>query len=311
MRSGVTALSLVVALGACAGAGKGDGNTDGGGSGNGDGGGSNNGGDDSNPNPEVCAEQTKLVYTVEESNERISKFDPTTGAFSTVGYIDCPGSNSFFKPFGMSIRRDGTGLVLYRDYTDPNVTPKLFIFDTTTLACTATPWMPQLGISFFAMAFSTDTMGGFDDRLFVAGATQPDATTLKLGTLDTTTWAISTISNIAGWAEITGNSDAELWSFVATASPPRIDKLNKATGAVTQTFEIPSIDPGFPVLWSMVTWGGDFWIFLKRDIDAATKVYQIDGTNGSVKNTIDTNSVGIPRSVVGASVSTCAPVFLL
>ncbi len=309
MRSGVIAVGLF-ALGACAGAGKGDDNPDGGGSGNGDGGNNNNGGDGNGSNSGHCPDQTKLVYTLEQ-NQRIAKFDPSTGGFTQVGYIDCPGSNSFFQPFGMSIDRFGTGYVLYWDYTDPNVTPQLFKFDTTTLDCTATAWAPQQGIKLFAMAYSTDTQGGFDDRLFLAGATTETATTLKLATLDTTTYSVTPINNIAGWAEITGNSDAELWSFVAVASPPRIDKLDKTTGSVTQTFNIPALDPGSPVLWSMVTWGGDFWIFLKRDIDPATKIYQIDGTNGSVKNTIDTNSVGIPRNVLGASVSTCAPVILL
>ena len=56
----------------------------------------------------------------------------------------------------MSIDRFGTGFVLYWDYTDPNVTPQLFSFNTTTLDCTATAWTPQQGIKLFAMAYSTD-----------------------------------------------------------------------------------------------------------------------------------------------------------
>jgi hypothetical protein len=58
--------------------------------------------------------------------------------------------------------------------------------------------------------------------------------------------------------------------------------------------------------WAFAFWGGDFWIFLQRMTEANTTVYQIGGTDGSMKGS--TPAPG--RSIVGAGVSTCAPVVI-
>lgn len=307
MRSLAVLLVGFVVLGpGCAGGG-GDGTDPDGGNGNGDGGGGDGGGS----NTGYCAESTKLVYTIEE-NKRISKFDPETGEFLSppLGYLECPGSSTFFRPFGMSLGRDGNAYVLYRDYSQPNLDPKLFHVNMATLQCTETSWTPHNGIKVFVMAYSTDTAGGFDDRLFLAGANDVDDTSLTFATLETATMQSTVLGTIAGWSELSGNSDAELWSYVATASPPRIDKLDKTNGSVLETTSLPTL-MGNAVLWSFVTWGGDFWVFLKRDNEPATKIHHFNGTTGALIETIDTNSVGIPRQIVGAAVSTCAPVVLL
>ena len=62
-----------------------------------------------------------------------------------------------------------------------------------------------------------------------------------------------------------------------------------------------------PTAWAFAFWGGDFWIFLTKGSETATTVYQIDGMTGTIKGT--TAAPG--RTIVGAGVSTCAPVVIL
>ncbi|MDB4958912.1 MAG: hypothetical protein JWO36_6481, partial [Myxococcales bacterium] len=54
-------------------------------------------------------------------------------------------------------------------------------------------------------------------------------------------------------------------------------------------------------------WGGVYWIFLMKDFELSTTVYQVDGTNGTIKSTTPASG----RTIVGAGVSTCAPVVIL
>jgi hypothetical protein len=63
---------------------------------------------------------------------------------------------------------------------------------------------------------------------------------------------------------------------------------------------------GMPTAWAFGFWGGDYWIFLMKDFDFSTTVYQVDGMTGSIKSTTPTST----RVIVGAGVSTCAPVVI-
>jgi len=304
-------LLLALSLSACAfggGSGGGDdgsgGGNDAGSNGSGDGDGGNTGG--------YCTDPAKLIYTLEE-NKRFSKFDPATGNFTPVGsgYINCSTPTTSFIPYSMSLDRNAIAHVLFRDYLDAGAAPQLYRVDTSSNTCTPTNWSEQLGIKFFVQGFSTNTMGGDDDVWYIAGGAAITSTTLTFATLNPLSFTATSIGSLPGPADISGNSDAELWTYVATSSPPRIDKLNKASGAVTQTFPLANL-AGSPQTWAFARWGGDFWVFLKRGSDQATKIYQFDGTNGTLKNTIDTNLVGpTTRNIVGAAVSTCAPVILL
>ncbi len=305
MRS-VVAFSVVV-LG-CAGGGGGDGVDGGNGSGDGDGGGGSNGFFDSSVSGGGCTTSAKLVWTL-EANKRVAKFDPATGTFTTVGFLNCPGSSAFFQPFSMGLDRNAVAWVLYSDYTNA-VPPQLFAVDTNTLACTATNWTTQNNLKEFGIAFSTNEVEGEEDTMFIAGGPDTDATSVTLASLSTQTIQSTVIGSMSGWAELSGNAKAELWAYIPRGSTPRLERINKATGATLQTINLAT-PIGSPQTWAFASWGGDFWVFLKRDSDQATIVYQVDGTTGAIKSTIDTNSVGTSRTIVGAGVSTCAPVMLL
>ncbi|HSD87086.1 MAG TPA: hypothetical protein VLB44_06210 [Kofleriaceae bacterium] len=270
-----------------------------GGNGSGSGSGSGSG------NSQGCSDAAKLVYVVDSSN-KFSKFDPSTKTFTDLGTLSCPGTGLLDQPFSMGVDRNAIAWVLY------SPSGKLYRVDTANnLACTASNWQPATnGLQLFGMGFSSNTAGSTDDTLFVAGGTGDpmSSPTSKLATLDTTAFTSGSVGTVTGWPELTGNGNAELWGWFPDASSPRVEQINKTSGAAVagKTYNLPSL-AGQPMAWAFAFWGGDYWIFLERSTDSSTTVYQIDGTAGTVKGMTAASG----REIVGAGVSTCAPVVIL
>lgn len=253
-------------------------------------------------NQDGCSDAAKLVYVVDE-NYTLSQFDPMTKTFTDLGRLSCPAGGGA-TPFSMGVDRNAVAWVLYSD-------GELFRVDTQSLACTATNWHSQSGLTQFGMGFSTDASGGDTDTLFVAGgATVSGASTSTLAKLDTSSMSATTVGTVTGWPELTGTGTAELWGWFPSdelgSGTPRVEKLDKTSGAAQTTFMLPTLQ-GAPSAWAFAFWGGDFWVFLAKDLDIATTVYQIDGTTGAVKGMTATGN----RTIVGAGVSTCAPTVIL
>jgi hypothetical protein len=289
--------SVALALVLFAACGPADRSRPGGGNGPDGGGGSNVG-----SNQDGCSAAAMLVYTVDQNNT-FSQFDPGTKQFTDLGQLNCPASGGA-TPFSMGVDRNAIAWVLYSD-------GELFRVDTTAqLACTATGWHSSNGLTQFGMGFSTNTSGGTDDTLFVAGGSSVGASTATLAKLDTSAFTATTVGTVQGWPELTGNSNGELWGWFPSdelgQSTPTVQKLDKATGNAITTFQESSLT-GAPSAWAFAFWGGDYWIFLAKDAETSTTVYQIDGTNGQMKGMTGTNG----RLIVGAGVSTCAPVVIL
>ena len=243
-----------------------------------------------------CSAAAKLVYVVDEDNE-LSQFDGSTKTFHDLGKLSCP-SQLGATPFSMGVDRTATAWVLYSS-------GELFNVNTTTLACTKTSWNDANGLMQFGMGFSTDTVGGMTDTLFIAGGTDPTDMTAALNTLNTSTMVATPVGTVQDWPELTGNSNAELWGFFPDETSPRVEKINKTSGAAVTTYPETSV-AGMATAWAFAFYGGDYWIFLMKDSETSTTVYQVDGTTGTIKSTTPTNT----RTIVGAGVSTCAPIVI-
>jgi hypothetical protein len=257
---------------------------------NGSGSGSNNG------NGNGCSDSAKLVYVVDMSNQ-FSQFDPSTKTFHDLGTLSCPSSGS---PFSMSVDRNTIAWVLYDS-------GELFRVDITqNLACTKTSWSAQGGLSQFGMGFSTDTAGGTTDTLFIAGgSTVGSSSPSTLAKLDTGSMSATTVGSVQGWPELTGTGTAQLWGWFPDQTNPRVEQIDKTSGTAIKTYAQSQL-AGMPSAWAFAFWGGDFWIFLMKDLEFSTTVYQIDGNTGAMKGMTATGS----RVIVGAGVSTCAPVVI-
>jgi hypothetical protein len=123
------------------------------------------------------------------------------------------------------------------------------------------------------------------------------------GTISFPALAVARKGQTTGWPELTGTGDAKLWAFYPDTSPPLVAQLDKSTGTELSRLPLPAL-AGMPTAWAFAFWGGDFWIFLERGTDPSTSVYRVRGQDGSFSTAIANTG----RSIVGAGVSTCAPI---
>jgi hypothetical protein len=263
--------------------------------------GGDNNGSNGGSNGDGCSDAAKKVYVVDQNNT-LSQFDPSTKTFQDLGTLACP-AQFLAMPFSMAIDRNADAWVLYDS-------GELFHVDTSSpsLTCTPTNWASSGGLINFGMGFSTDQAGGQTDTLFIAGgASVSGANDSTLAKLDTSTMTATTVGQVHGWPELTGTGTAELWGWFPSdeggTTLPRVEKIDKASGSPLQTFNLQQLT-GAPLAWAFAFWGGDFWVFLERDTDSSTIVYQVDGSNGTIKGMTQASG----RTIVGAGVSTCAPV---
>ncbi len=282
---------------------------DNGNNGGGDAGGSGSG-SGSGSNVDNCSADAKLIYVV-DSNNKLSQFDPTTKSFHDLGTLACPATGAA-QPFSMGIDRQANAYVLYVevDLLGAWVSSELFKVDTQSpaLTCTPTAWSTQLNENEFGMGFSTDTDGGTTDTLYIAGsADQTTTTSVTLASLNVGTMTANRVGTITGSPELTGTGDAKLWGFFPSATAtPKITQLDKTTGAQSNTKSLPSLS-GMPAAWAFAFYGGDFYVFLKKGSETSTTVYQVNGTTGAISGMTSTSG----RTIVGAGVSTCAPLVIM
>lgn len=240
--------------------------------------------------PDDCTEAAKLVYVIGQDNQLLS-FDPPTTTFAPVGYISCPNAG-FGTPFSMAVARNGTAYVLFSD-------GQLYLVDTSNAACTASSYVPNQAFLTFGMGFVSDTPESEQETLYVA-----DYVGTGIGKIDLATMQLQVVGNysggLTGAAELTGTGDARLFGFF-TGTPIVIAEIDKSNAAILSQAPQPTVNIGSG--WAFAFWGGDFWLFTSPNgLSSQVDRYQPStGTTTTVKMNAGTN-------IVGAGVSTCAPV---
>src|SRR5579883_1118035 len=158
-----------------------------------------------------------------------------------------------------------------------------------------------MGFLQFGMGFATNSPTTTDETLFIAGSSDLMGQNM-LGSIAFPSLMVTSIGDIAGTPELTGTGDANLWGFFPDAAMPKVAQIDKTSGALANPFALPSL-AGTPAAWAFAFWGGDFWIFLMRQNDPSTTVYHLYQSNGKVEAAVPKSG----RKIVGAGVSTCAP----
>ncbi len=242
----------------------------------------------------VCIEASRWVYTVDTAG-RFSRFDPSTLTFTDIGTLHCPGE--FNTPNSMAVDQNAVAWV---SYTDGN----LFKVNTSTAKCEATSFVPdQHNLLEFGMGFVFDPSTG-EDTLYIAGGLDYSSTHSTLATIAFPSLVVTPIGPVAaGNAELTGTGDGQLWGFVPDVGSSNgrstLVRIDPASGKTLESYTYPSlISPTSGADWAVKFWGGSFWIFLNGS------VYQVSRDNPAIIQTV-LSSTG--RNVVGAGVSTCAP----
>ena len=245
-----------------------------------------------------CAQETKLVYVIDQIAARLSQFDPATKTFTDLGYLNCP-TQAGATPFSMSVDRGGNAWVLYNS-------GELFSVAVNGLACAKIPWTSPNNLKVFGMGFSSDQPGGDAETLYINGGLSQTQASFTLASVNPSTMTTTVLGSEPALAEMTGTGNAELWGFFPEATTAQVMKFDKTNGTIAMSFPEPTL-AGTMTGYAFAHWGGDYWVFLIKNSEASTTVYQVDGMTGAITSTTPTTG----RVIVGAGVSTCAPVVIL
>jgi hypothetical protein len=237
-----------------------------------------------------CTAQSELIYTVDNSG-MLASFDPNTLTYTNIGLLHCPNPGT---PFSMAVDQQAIAWVEYVDGS-------LLRVDTRDASCTATIFqIGQQGINNFGMGFLFNPNSGVD-TLFIAGGSQLQQGATELATISFPGLRVSTIGTVSiGWPELTGTGDGQLWGFVpgevSSTGIAIIAQIDPGNGKILHSFAYPGITAQGG--WAMKFFGGSFWIFLGHS------VYEVNRDTAALRLALD----GTSPEVVGAGVSTCAPV---
>jgi hypothetical protein len=190
--------------------------------------------------------------------------------------------------------------VAWVGYQDGN----LFRVEVSTGACTATSFKPnQHDLLRFGMGFVFDPATG-KDTLYIAGGQDLVRAPSTLAAVSFPGLVVTPVGTVDdGFPELTGTGDGQLWGFIprdySTRYQPSLVRLDPKSGA-TLEFHAYRTLADLSSAWAMKFWGGYFWVFLD------TSVFKIPRDTPDLIETaiVETGR----RPILGAGVSTCAPV---
>jgi hypothetical protein len=285
----------------------------------------------------ACTEASQWIYTVDGTSSMFSRFDPTTLNFTNVDMLSCPDpldrTPSHLKPFSMAVDQNAVAWVVYADLEDEPNDPlfepaTLYKLDTGRGQCQqATSFQVDPNGPFaqgFGMGFVFDPSTNLD-TLYIAGGNGATATQSELATLSFPSLAVTTIGPIAaGNVELTGTGDGSLWGFAPEVvfdqngkrlSPPVpaiLARIDPATGDTLESYTY-SMALARTTAWAMKFWGGSFWIFVNIETldenGQPVNIGSVYEVPRATPQTILTRIADTGRNIVGAGVSTCAPLF--
>jgi len=209
----------------------------------------------------------------------------------------------------MSVDREATAWVLYQN-------GQIFHVNTTDASCSPTSFVPnQAGFENFGMGFVADSEGSSSETLFVAGGTSVDmllGSSARLASIDGTSLALTPRSGtLGGWPELTGTGSGELYGFfpvtdILGGGVTTVKRIDRDTGNPVETFNLSSLNTSGVTAWAFAFWGGRFYIFVELNL-GGTAVHRFEPTSGTFETVVPNSGY----SIVGAGVSTCAPVELI
>jgi hypothetical protein len=211
----------------------------------------------------------------------------------------------------MAIDRDAVAWVNYVESSLGDTAGSIYRVNTADASCTSAPPI-NLPRQWFrvGMGFSTASADSTEETLFVTATPDPFAgPSMGLGRVDPSRGALVPIGPFSGSlrgqsAELTGTGDGRLYGFFTT-NPVQVARLNRATGAVEEPRSIHGLET--PQAWAFSFWGGDFYLYTAPSAltGRSSNVTRYRPSDGSV-DLAYMSQIGF--RIVGAGVSTCAPI---
>lgn len=268
--------------------------------------------------PSACADAgTTVIYTITSSpsSDHLLAYDPPSNSFSLIGSIQCPGTDPRDSPFSMAVDQTGTAYTVFNSGGLFELHPS-----ASGVTCVQVGSVIASGgvNSTFGMGFSEDAVGG-GESLYIAGSLQP----YELARVGVPGFAVQPIAALAPTLfhpELTGTGAGDLFAFsgadcalssMCTPGPEQGDCEQCSTSAIAQIDKTTAKVTGFDVLedlplgsgWAFAFWGGQFYIFTApTSVAMGSIVTRFDPTTGALQRI-----QSYPEVIVGAGVSTCAP----
>lgn len=257
-----------------------------------------------------CAPKLDLIYVLSDDRE-LWTYDPAQNVFAMVGALGCPTRDGTFS---MGVGRDGKAWVQTSTAQGDASAGDLFILDVNDPGnCTDPGYQPGAnGWQHFGMGFVSNSADDPCDRLYGQhwdggnGGFTEGPNFGKLGVFDPVALQVDTVGAFDyNGAELTGTGDGRLYAFGGAPSAKLI-QFDKTGAQVLET--VPFADFPLTSAFAFAFWGGDFYFFTEGGFPAS-KVTKLDydGSDGGgmALTTVNTSA---PILIVGAGVSTCAPV---
>ncbi len=259
-----------------------------------------------------CAPKLDLIYVLSDDRE-LWTYDPPNNAFTLIGALGCPTTDGTFS---MGVGRDGKAWVqtTYPVGFGDTYIGDLFVLDVNNPAnCVDPGYTPGAnGWQHFGMGFVSNSAVDPCDRLYaqhwdgVAGGFSEGPNYGKLGVFDPMALQVNTIGpNNYNGGELTGTGDGRLYEFAGSPSSKLI-QFDKSNAQVIETLPFNN----FPLTsaFAFAFWGGDFYFFTEGNLpySKVTKLDYDDSDGGG--KLLTTVNAQAPIRIVGAGVSTCAPV---
>ena len=118
--------------------------------------------------------------------------------------------------------------------------------------------------------------------------------------------AIATVLADEHNPELTGTGDARLFGYFPGETATRVARIDRTTGQDTEAWPLPALEEAVRA-WAFAHWGGRFYAFITTQDEYSnvrSKILRLDPTDGHLTTVVESS----PYIVVGAGVSTCAPV---
>lgn len=252
-------------------------------------------------NEDGCSDEAKLVYVLSIEGDLYS-FAPADKKFTKVGPLDCASGNEDLVPISMAVDRDAVAWVNLRGTLSGGLS-ELYKVDTKTAKCTKSGITGLIG----GMGFSTDANDSKSETLFVIGEGQ-NVGNPGLSRVDFAKKQIVKVHDFDDFVdlELTGTGDGRLYGFL-TGNPLVVAQVDKTTSAVSDNVPLTNVDKPLGVMYAFSFWGGDFYVYTATSETPAktSTVSRYRPSDGSIDNKYMTQ---IGFHIVGAGVSTCAPV---
>lgn len=283
---------------------------------------------------EVCGEpEDNPIYVFTRGLETgavtsIQAFDPPTLTFTpVVASIECDGLGPDWGSSSMGVDRNRGAWISWaapHDGADNPAYKRLDRINLDTGDCetdvaefpTTEQWGTPLG-----MAFVADGPGSGNETLYFVDSSTHLHTIGSKSSIGRW-WTLGPEGRTFSGVELTGSGDGRMFSLVmnytgpfdheCTAREPclptvRLAEVDKDDATALSMLDLEGveafgIDPGG---FAFAYWGGHIWVFLSRDF-GPTLVYDHDPEAQTTTLVLED---GVP-GVVGAGVSTCAPLIL-